>query len=154
MRIIPAESDEDVARAKALFLEYAASLDFKLCFQDFERELASLPGDYAAPAGRLLIALGEGDAVGCVALRPLEADVCEIKRLYVRPEARGRGTGRALADKIIGEARLIGYKRMRLDAIRTMTAAVRLYESLGFREIEPYRFNPISDAVYMELSLD
>lgn len=185
MRIIHAVTSQDVGRAKALFLEYAESLGFALCFQSFDKELAGLPGDYAPPSGTLLIAVvdaaggtpgasvqreevGEavgGDvdarvgadtevAVGCAALRRLDDETCEIKRLYVRPSWRGQKIGRALAHTIVGEARRIGYKRMRLDAIRNMTAAVSLYESMGFKEIPPYRHNPIQGAVYMELLLE
>lgn len=153
LKIVPADGAERIAQARALFIEYGESLGFDLCFQDFEQELASLPGDYAPPAGRLLIALDGDAAIGCVALRPLERDICEMKRLYVKPAGRGIGTGRALAETVIDEARRVGYERMRLDAIRNMTAAVRLYRSLGFREIDPYRHNPIPEAVYMELSL-
>jgi len=152
--ISPAENPGSIDLARALFLEYAGSLGFDLCFQDFERELSSLPGDYAPPQGRLLLAFKDEEPIGCAALRPFDPlEVCEIKRLYVRPSARGLGAGRALARSIIEEARVIGYRRMRLDAIRSMTAAVRLYGSLGFREIEPYRLNPIPQAVYMELAL-
>ncbi len=154
LRIIRAVTDEDIGRAKELFLEYAASLGFDLDFQHFDEEVAALPGDYAAPSGSLLIAFEEQDLVGCVALRRLDAAVCEMKRLYVRPARRGRRIGRALVERIIEDARRIGYKRMRLDAIRAMTAAVELYASVGFKEIEPYRYNPVEGVVYMELSLD
>lgn len=149
-----AASDEEMALARSLFEEYAASLDFSLCFQSFEQELDGLPGEYAPPAGRLLLAYAGGEAAGCVALRALDGDACEMKRLYVRPAFRGLGIGSALAVAVIKEARRIGYGRMRLDTIgETMRNAVRLYRRLGFREIPPYRPNPIEGALYMELVL-
>jgi ribosomal protein S18 acetylase RimI-like enzyme len=148
-----AESPEDVATAGTLFQEYGASLGFKLCFQGFDQELAGLPGDYAPPAGRLLLLIEDGKVAGCVALRRLEADACEMKRLYVRPEYRGRALGRFLAESIISEARGLGYARLRLDTVPTMAVAIALYRDLGFREIAPYRENPISGALYFELRL-
>jgi len=154
VRLVHATSGEEIALARTLFLEYAASLDFSLCFQSFEEELAGLPGEYAAPRGRLLLAYAGSEPAGCVALRPLEEGICEMKRLYVRPAARGLGIGRALAVAVIDEARRIGYRSMRLDTIgETMKDAVRLYRALGFREIPPYRPNPIEGALYMELTL-
>lgn len=144
-----AESAVDFDTARDLFLEYAASLDFSLCFQGFDEELRKLPGAYAPPAGRLLLAEG-----GCVALRPLEDGVCEMKRLYVQPAFRGTGLGRRLAEAIVSEARGIGYRRMRLDTVNSMVDAQKLYRRLGFREIEPYCFNPQPDVVYMELDLE
>ncbi len=152
--INPAATPGEIALVRELFLEYARSLGFDLCFQGFDEELAGLPGSYAPPNGRLLLALSGPVAVGCVAVRPLEPEICEMKRLFVRPGHRGQGIGKILVDRIVQEARGIGYRAMRLDAIRTMEAAVRLYASMGFREIPPYRFNPIEGAVYMELSLD
>src|SRR5215510_11138211 len=112
-----AESPHDIAQARELFLEYAQSLGFSLCFQNFDRELANLPGDYAPPDGRLLLAEHEGQPAGCVALRRLEEGICEMKRLYLRPQFRGKGLGRALADRIIAEARQIGYHQIRLDTV-------------------------------------
>lgn len=142
-----------MADARALFLEYAESLGFDLGFQDFEAELRGLPGEYAPPGGVLLLARVAKEAVGCVGLRPLAPETCEMKRLYVRPEARAGGAGRALAEAVIEVGRELGYRRMRLDTVPTMTAARALYRSLGFREIEPYRFNPIPGTSFMELDL-
>lgn len=125
-----------------------------LCFQNFEQELAGLPGEYALPDGRLLLAEYEGQLAGCVALHKWQADICEMKRLYLRSSFRGKGLGRALAEAIIGEARSIGYRRMRLDTIEPiMKDAVEMYRKLGFREVAPYRPNPIAGAMYMELNL-
>lgn len=149
-----AESAAQVAQARELFLEYAQSLGVNLCFQNFEQELADLPGSYAPPDGRLLLAECAGQLAGCVALRRWETDICEMKRLYLRPAFRGKGLGRALAETIIAEARAIGYQRMRLDTIEPiMKDAVEMYRRLGFREIAPYRANPIVGAMYMELQL-
>lgn len=149
-----AETQHDMEQARALFLEYAQSLGFSLCFQNFDKELAMLPGDYAPPEGRLLLAECEGQLAGCVALHKLEPAVCEMKRLYLRPQFRGKGLGRVLVDRIISEARQIGYWRMRLDTVEpVMKDAVAMYRRLGFREIEPYCANPIAGALYMELQL-
>lgn len=149
-----AESPAQLAQARELFLEYAQSLGFSLCFQNFDQELASLPGDYAPPAGRLLLAEYEGQVVGCVALHKLEPGICEMKRLYLRPTVRGKGLGRILADRIITEARHIGYQRMRLDTVEpVMKDAVAMYRRLGFKEIARYCPNPIKGAMYMELQL-
>jgi len=149
-----AESTAQIVQARDLFLEYAQSLGFSLCFQNFDKELAALPGDYAPPAGRLLLAEYEDQLAGCVALHPLEPGVCEMKRLYLRPHFRGKGLGRVLADRIIAEARQIGYQRMRLDTVEpVMKDAVAMYRKLGFKEIAPYCKNPIAGALYMELRL-
>jgi putative acetyltransferase len=149
-----AESSTQIAQARELFLEYAESLGFSLCFQNFDKELASLPGDYAPPEGRLLLAEYEGQLAGCVALHKLGPGICEMKRLYLRPTVRGKGLGRILAAHIIAEARQIGYQRMRLDTVEpVMKDAVAMYRKLGFREIAPYCDNPISGALYMELIL-
>jgi GNAT superfamily N-acetyltransferase len=135
-------------------LEYAQSLGVNLCFQNFEQELAGLPGHYAAPDGRLLLAEYDGQLAGCVALHQWEPGVCEMKRLYLRPSFRGKGLGRVIAETIIAEARNIGYHRMLLDTIEPlMKDAVEMYRKLGFREIAPYRPNPIAGAMYMELQL-
>jgi|SRR5215469_4539487 len=149
-----AESLPEIASIRELFLEYANSLGFSLCFQSFDEELARLPGDYAAPQGRLLLATQEGVAAGCVALHPLADGICEMKRLYVRPQFRGQGLGKQLAEQIIREARAIGYTQLRLDTVEPiMGEAVAMYRKMGFREIAPYRPNPIEGALYMELTL-
>ena len=154
LSFIQAESPGHITQARELFLEYAQSLGFSLCFQNFDQELAGLPGDYAPPEGRLLLAEYEGHVAGCVALHRLEERICEMKRLYLRPQLRGKGIGRALADRIIAEARQIGYQRMRLDTVEpVMKDAVEMYRKIGFREIAPYRANPIAGALYMELQL-
>ena len=149
-----AESPAHIAQARELFLEYAQSLGFSLCFQNFDQELANLPGDYAPPGGRLLLAELEGQLAGCIALHKLDDSICEMKRLYVRPQFRGQRLGRILAERIIADARSIGYSRMRLDTVEpVMGAAVAMYRKLGFRQIEPYCANPIAGALYMELEL-
>jgi putative acetyltransferase len=149
-----AESPAQMAHARDLFLEYAQSLGFSLCFQNFDQELAGLPGDYAPPKGRLLLAEHEGQLAGCVALHGLESGVCEMKRLYLRPQFHGKGLGRALAERIIAEARQIGYRCMRLDTVEpVMKDAVGMYRKLAFKQIAAYCANPIAGALYMELEL-
>jgi ribosomal protein S18 acetylase RimI-like enzyme len=149
-----AKSPEQIAQARELFLEYAQSLGFSLCFQGFDKELAELPGKYAPPAGRLLLAEVDGQLAGCVALHKLEEKVCEMKRLYLRPQFRGKGAGRALTDGILSEARSIGYERIRLDTVEpVMKDAVAMYRRIGFQEIAPYCDNPMEGALYMELIL-
>lgn len=152
--LFQAESPTQIAQARELFLEYAQSLCFSLCFQNFDKELAGLPGDYCPPDGRLLLAEVGGELAGCVALHKLGTRTCEMKRLYLRPKFRGKGLGRVLAETIIAEARQIGYHRMRLDTVGpVMKGAVSLYRRLGFREITPYRPNPMPGTLYMELAL-
>jgi ribosomal protein S18 acetylase RimI-like enzyme len=154
VQIIEAHFSEHVPAVRELFVEYSRGTGIDLCFQGFAQELAELPGRYAPPTGQLLLMRQGSEAIGCVALRELGDAVCEMKRLYVRPAFRGRGIGRALAGTIIDAARQIGYARMRLDTLASMTPAIALYESLGFRRIGPYCHNPIAEAVFMELELD
>jgi ribosomal protein S18 acetylase RimI-like enzyme len=153
MELQQAVSQEQIDSVRVLFEEYAASLDFNLCFQNFATELADLPGAYAPPDGALLLAVEAGEAAGCVALRRSSDDACEMKRLYIRPRYRGRGAGRMLAEAIVEQGRLLGYRSMRLDTIPSMRQAQALYESLGFTDIAAYYHNPIEGARYMELQL-
>jgi ribosomal protein S18 acetylase RimI-like enzyme len=139
----------DVSMVRDLFLEYANLIGVDLGFQDFQREIANLPGDYDP----ILVAHWNSVPAGCVAIHPIERTLCEMKRLYVRPTFRGHAIGRALAERIIAEARSRGYERMRLDTLPTMTEAIPLYRSLGFVEIPPYRYNPIAGSKFMELDL-
>ena len=152
--IHPAVSPQDIERARELFREYAEWLKVDLCFQGFEGELATLPGDYAPPDGRLLIAHHHEKPVACVALRRLDASTGEIKRLYVRAEMRGRRTGRRLVEQVIAAAREIGYRRLVLDTLPQMTEAQALYRSFGFRDIPGYYANPVPGVVYLELDLE
>jgi ribosomal protein S18 acetylase RimI-like enzyme len=156
----PPADAADLEAVKALFLEYADSLGFSLAYQDFASELAGFPGKYAPPGGGLLLARAGGEAAGAVALRRLEGEICEMKRLYVRPAYRaartalGQSIGRALAYGIVAQARILGYRRLRLDTIAgKMAAAVTLYRSMGFVDIPPYYPSPIPDTAYMELVL-
>ncbi|MBI1749931.1 MAG: GNAT family N-acetyltransferase [Acidobacteria bacterium] len=171
--IVHAATPGHIATVRELFLEYQRWLGLDLCFQNFSLELAALPGDYAPPSGRLLLVLHDARPAGCIALRKLtpEMDVCggrpsnrpdsvaedetlcEMKRLFVRPEFQSLKIGRALAERVIAEARAIGYTHMRLDTLPVMTRARALYAALGFREIPPYRHNPVPGAIYMELDL-
>lgn len=152
--ILQAITSSQIAQARDLFLEYAQSLGFSLCFQNFDQELAGLPGDYAPPGGRLLLAESQDELVGCVALHKFDGDVCEMKRLYLRPKFRGRGLGRILAEAIIGEARQMRYRRLRLDTVGpVMKDAVAMYRRMGFLEIAPYRANPMAGTLYFELTL-
>lgn len=151
--IVPANTNELITKAKELFQEYAGSLGFDLCFQNFDQELADFPGAYSPPRGHLFVAVCENHPMGCVALRDFGKGVCEMKRLYVRPDFRGRRVGRLLAETVINAAKDIGYDCMRLDTIPSMKSANLLYKSLGFKEIKPYRPNPIEGALYLELGL-
>src|SRR5215472_15311839 len=152
--ITPAESPADIEKVRELFLEYARSLGFSLCFQGFDQELAELPGDYAPPSGRLLLAEYEGQLAGCVALHKVDREICEMKRLYLRPQFRGKGLGRTLTERVIRDARDIGYESLRLDTVEpVMKDAVGMYRRMGFREIDPYRPNPMAGTLYMELDL-
>ena len=149
-----AASATEIETIRQLFREYEAWLGLDLCFQGFEEELRDLPGKYDEPEGRLLLAYVDHDAIGCIALRPLEKGVCEMKRLYLREGARGVGLGNALIERLIEEARTVGYKRMRLDTLLgKMGKAVKLYASHGFDRIEPYYENPHDDVLFMELAL-
>jgi len=154
MELIEAQTPAEIELARRLFREYSASLEIDLCFQNFEKELAELPGDYAAPSGRLLFAYHNGALAGCIALRKIGEGICEMKRLFVRDQFRGKGLGRSLIDAIISEAKLIGYQRMRLDTLPPkMNDAIALYRSYGFKEISAYYDNPVPDAIFMELDL-
>jgi ribosomal protein S18 acetylase RimI-like enzyme len=139
----------DARAVRGLFEEYAAGLGFDLCFQGFAEELAGLPGRYSRPAGGVWLALEAGEAVGCVALRPLDAGRAEVKRLYVKPGCRGGGVGRRLAERVLAEAAAAGHHRVCLDTLPSMAGAVALYRSLGFAEVEPYCHNPIDGALFL-----
>ena len=154
LRILRADTERNLDLVRIIFKEYAASLDFDLDFQNFRDELDSLPGEYASPDGYLLIAMYEDKPAGCIALRKLSHGICEMKRLYVKRQFRGLGIGRTLTEAIIEKAKRIGYTRMRLDTVPSMEKARALYVSLGFKEIRPYRYNPIEGAGFMELVLD
>ena len=153
LKIFPAETEKDIGLVRELFEEYADSLGIDLGFQNFEEELANLPSCYARPEGCLLLARYNEEIVGCVALRKLSDGICEGKRLYVRQKFRGLKIGRKLVEAIITEARKIGYTRMRGDTLASMKAAQALYASLGFKQIEPYCYNPIEGAMFIELVL-
>jgi putative acetyltransferase len=151
--IRPAAPGPDVETVRALFDEYARELAVDLSFQGFAQERDGLPGDYVPPRGRLLLAEIDGAAAGCVALRPLEGRTAEMKRLYLRPSARGTGLGRRLTHGVIAEARSAGYEALRLDTLPSMGAAIAMYRALGFREIAAYRHNPVPGALFLELTL-
>lgn len=148
-----AHNTEQIEQVRALFLEYQASLDVDLCFQGFTEELAGLPGSYAPPYGRLLLATVNQIPRGCVALQAITSETCEMKRLYVQPEQRGVGLGRLLVERVLDEARAIGYRRICLDTLPSMTQAAAMYLALGFEEIPPYRHNPVPGARYLAFSL-
>jgi len=153
VQIFEARSGESVEAVRRLFHEYASALDFDLEFQHFDDEMKTFPTQYSNPTGCLLVAYVEAEAVGCVGLRKYEKMVCEMKRLYVRPEFRGLNIGKGLAVRIIEEAGRRGYSRMRLDTVPSMQAAIALYRKLGFKEIPQYRNNPIPGALFFELQL-
>ena len=148
-----ADGDSDVAVARSLFVEYQQSLGISLCFQNFDEEVATLPGAYAPPDGRLLLAFSGDEPAGCVALRNIEEGICELKRLWVRPAFRRTGLGRRLVEEILQEARRSGYRRIRLDTLPSMASAQALYLSLGFSDIAPYNDHPIEGTRFMEASL-
>ncbi|VEN75193.1 putative enzyme [Candidatus Desulfarcum epimagneticum] len=152
-QIIEANTPERVAKVKALFQEYAESLGFSLCFQNFDQELADLSDHYSPPTGALFLARFENRFIGCVGVRPLEDGICEMKRLYVRPGHRGKQAGRKLSEAAVMAGRAMGYARMRLDTLKSMKSAHQLYASMGFKPIAPYRLNPLEGPVYMELDL-
>jgi len=153
MQILQATSLEQLAVIRTLFAEYAAWLRVDLCFQGFNEELASLPGSYAPPQGRLLLATIADEPAGCVAMRPLGDTACEMKRLFVRPAFQGRGVGRNLAQHVIAQASSSGYSTMRLDTLSFMSSAIRLYQALGFVRRSAYYDTPLPDTVFMELQL-
>lgn len=151
--LVHLSAPEEMPLVRRLFEEYAASLDIDLCFQNFDLELDTLPGAYAPPDGTIVVAYADGEPAGCAALRKIGDGVCEMKRLYVRPEHRGEGIGRSLAEEIVARARGIGYATMRLDTLESMTEANALYRSIGFKKCAPYCYNPCEHPVYMELPL-
>lgn len=154
IKIIQAETPGQIEEVRKLFREYEAWLGLDLCFQNFEAEITNLPGKYALPGGRLFLAFVDDAAAGCIALRKLEKDICEMKRLYVRSEFRALGLGRTLIEKLINEARLTGYEKMRLDTLPDkMAKAVKLYKSYGFCAIPAYYPNPYGETLYMEKDL-
>ncbi|WP_309139170.1 GNAT family N-acetyltransferase [Brevibacillus sp. RS1.1] len=153
LRLIHATEDDEYEQARELFLEYVDSLGVDLSFQNIAIELQNIPGEYAPPDGCILLALDNEQPAGCVALRKIDEQVCEMKRLYVKPEWKGRGVGKKLALAIIDEAKFRGYSFIRLDTLPTMEQAIQLYRSLEFYPIEPYRFNPIEGTLYMEKQL-
>ena len=153
VEIVRVRGEEQLEEIRQLFREYAGSLEIDLCFQNFEEELKSLPGKYAAPEGAMFLALVDGESAGCIALRKSSEGIAEMKRLYVRNGYRGLHIGKKLVTIILEEAARLGYGHIRLDTLSTMTEAVGLYRSFGFYDIEPYIYNPIEDARYMELKL-
>jgi ribosomal protein S18 acetylase RimI-like enzyme len=151
--IIEAKTDSEFSQARILFQEYATELGVDLCFQNFEHELKNIAVVYGSPAGCLLLAHAAGTIIGCVGFRPFNNGSCEMKRLYVRPSARGTKIGRGLTEELVRRARLVGYRKMLLDTLKSLEAAHSLYRSLGFREVQPYYANPLDGIVYMELDL-
>ena len=153
LQILEVKTKDYLIEVRELFEEYSSSLEISLDFQNFDLELANLPGDYTRPEGCLLMAMWKGEVAGCVGLRKFSSSICEMKRLYSRPRFRGLGIGRALCEAVIDKARKIGYERMRLDTLPSMETARGLYATFGFREIEPYRYNPVEGTSFMELRL-
>ncbi|MES2583774.1 MAG: GNAT family N-acetyltransferase [Pseudomonadota bacterium] len=157
IRVLVPESASELDAVRSLFVEYAGTLNVDLCFQNFNTELATLPGEYAAPRGGLLLATVDGELAGCCAMRPLDAvdypNACEMKRLYVRPAYRGLQLGRTLAENILETARVAGYDCILLDTLNDMEAARALYQELGFEDIPPYYYNPIAGAHYLKAEL-
>ncbi|MEP6801233.1 MAG: GNAT family N-acetyltransferase [Acidobacteriota bacterium] len=153
VEIVDASRPEEIADVRSLLLEYQASLDVDLGFQDFPEEVAGLPGAYAPPSGRLFLAREKGIACGCIALQPIDAQTCEMKRLFVRPSCRNSGVGGVLVSRLLDEARGIGYRTICLDTLPSMTRAAAMYERLGFKEIPAYRHNPVPGSRFMALSL-
>ncbi|MEW6411589.1 MAG: GNAT family N-acetyltransferase [Candidatus Zixiibacteriota bacterium] len=153
VEIIQATTKEHLAAVYELFREYIESLGFDLSFQNIEEEIANLPGEYAPPEGRLYLALCDGQPAGCVGLRQLSSVICEMKRMWVRPQFRGKKIGHTLAEKVVEDARAIGYRKMVLDTIDTMAEAMAIYRSLGFKSVQPYYYNPIDGATFFEKDL-
>ncbi|MFA5834381.1 MAG: GNAT family N-acetyltransferase [Bacteroidota bacterium] len=151
--LISATTPEQIETIRLLFVEYQQWLNFSLCFQGFDQELATLPGKYSLPNGRLYLAEYDGAIAGCIALRPIEDGICEMKRLFVREEFRGKGLGKILTEKILAEAKVLGYHTMRLDTLQRMETAQSLYKKLGFIVIPAYYNNPMDEVVYMEKKL-
>lgn len=152
-RIVPVRSEEDIEATKALFYEYTAWLDLDLSYQSFDVEMANFPGKYAPPTGELFLArTGQGNPIGCAALRPLDEGVCEMKRLFVKDSAKGLGVGKALVLALIDAAKKLGYHYIRLDSLPKMTAALRMYRSLGFIDIQPYYETPLPETIFLELN--
>ena len=153
IEIVEANSKILITKVKELFLEYSESLGFDLSFQNFDAELDNFPVQYSPPTGSLFLALSQNLPIGCVGVRYFEDGICEMKRLFVKPNFRGKRVGRLLAEAAVKAGKFLGYERMRLDTLPTMEKANHLYRSLGFIEIEPYRYNPIERAKYLELNL-
>jgi GNAT superfamily N-acetyltransferase len=153
LKYTEAETDQHFTDARLIFLEYQKYLGINLDFQDFQSELAELPGKYASPAGSIILVYDRDKCIGCVALRPYAEDICEMKRLFVKPDYRGKNIGRELCSRIIKKAIEIGYSRMRLDTLATMKSAITIYKQAGFLEIPPYYHNPLPNVVYFERNL-
>jgi len=153
VKIIQVSNSKELTIARQLFIEYQQWLNTDLCFQGFEKELATLPGKYAEPSGSILLAEYQDEIIGCVAVRQLKDDICEMKRLYVKPEFQGLSAGRLLAEAIVRKAKTLGYQKMQLDTLQRLDRAIGLYKKLGFKEVRPYYDNPLDEVVYWELDL-